>query len=233
MNRVAIIQSNYVPWRGFFDLVSRCDSFVIYDSVQYAKRHWHNRNKLRTPAGTAWITIPVATKSQFEQPIHDVEISGPWAEKHWQTLRFNYSRAPHYERLAGDLERLYAQAETMRRLTEVNELFFRAICGWLGLGAAIIRDTQLTSHGKKTERLLSMCKELNATHYLSGPSAKSYLDESLFATQGIAVEWMDYSGYPPYRQCWPGFEPEVSMLDVLLNAGPDARHLLQREGPPP
>ena len=111
LKRIAIIQSAYVPWRGFFDLIGRCDEYVIFDTVQYAKRHWHNRNKVMTAGGPVWITIPVATKSRFEQPIQEVRVSEPWAEKHWRTIAFNYRRAPHYAALAPRLEALSRQPQ--------------------------------------------------------------------------------------------------------------------------
>src|SRR3989304_6083893 len=92
--RIAIIQSCYVPWKGFFDLIGRCDDYVIFDSVQYVKRHWHNRNRIKTANGLEWLTIPVISKSRYEQPIDEVEIEKPWAEKHWRALELAYHRAP-------------------------------------------------------------------------------------------------------------------------------------------
>jgi hypothetical protein len=187
MKRIAIIQSAYIPWRGFFDLIARCDEYVIFDTVQFAKRHWHNRNKLVTPNGPVWLTIPVATKSKFEQ--------------------------------------LYRLAGEKSLLTETNEIFLRGISRILGISTAITRDRGYEPQGARSERLLDICRKAGATHYLSGPSARSYLDESLFADAGIKVEWMEYPAYPPYPQVWGEFEPAVSVLDMLFNAGPDCRQL--------
>jgi len=127
MKRIAIIQSAYIPWRGFFDLIGRCDEYAIFDTVQFAKRHWHNRNKIATANGPIWITVPVATKSRFEQPIDEVEIHEKWAEKHWRALTLNYSRAPHFATLSPRIEALYAAAAEETLLTRVNEMFLREI----------------------------------------------------------------------------------------------------------
>lgn len=219
-HRVAIVQSAYVPWKGFFDLIARCDEYVIFDQVQFAKRHWHNRNLLKTPQGTTWITIPVDTKSRFEQAIEDVRISqGDWAERHWRTIKGNYSRAPHFARLGPIIEDLYGRAGGQPALTSINELLLRALCGLLGIRTRISRDTSYAATGTKTDRLLDICLKAGATHYLSGPAAKSYLEEAKFAAAGIAVEWMTYGGYPPYPQQWGPFEPAVSILDLLFNVG--------------
>ncbi len=218
MRRIAIIQSAYIPWRGFFDLIDRCDQYVIYDQMQFVKRHWHNRNRIRTPQGAGWLTIPVVSKSRFEQPIDEVVVSDPtWAERHWATLRGSYARCPGFVETAAWLQPLYESLAHEPRLTVINERFLRAVAGRLGVTTEIVRDAPLGATGSKTARLLDVCLKLGATHYLSGPSARSYLDESAFAEAGIAVEWMGYEGYPTYPQAWGAFEPAVSIVDLLLN----------------
>src|SRR5262249_35429503 len=125
--RVAIIQSAYIPWRGFFDLISRCDEYIIFDSVQYAKRHWHNRNQIKTANGIKWLTIPVLTKSRFEQPIDQVEIAKPWAEEHWHGLQHAYGRAPYFAELAPRVRSWYEAIESEPLLTRINEFLLRAV----------------------------------------------------------------------------------------------------------
>ena len=154
MKRIAIIQSAYVPWRGFFDLIGRCDEYVILDTVQYAKRHWHNRNKVMTAGGPVWITIPVATKSRFEQPIQEVRVSEPWAEKHWRTIAFNYRRAPHYERWRRAWRPLFEAVRKEMYLTRINERFLREIATMLGLKTKITRDTVYAPTGIKDGTLV-------------------------------------------------------------------------------
>jgi len=221
MKRIAIIQSAYVPWRGFFDLIGRCDEYVIFDSVQYARRHWHNRNKIITPGGPIWITIPVATKSRFEQPIEEVTISEPWAERHWRTFVANYRRAAHFDSLSPRIERWFEVAAKEVLLTCINEIFLREVASLLRLRTTFTRDTKYHPTGSKSARLIDICTKANATHYLSGPSARAYLDETAFRNAGIVLEWMTYPSYPPYTQVWGGFVPAVSILDLLFNAGSD------------
>ncbi len=220
--RIAVIQSCYVPWRGFFDLIGRCDQYVIFDRTQYVKRHWHNRNRIKTASGVEWFTIPVISKGRYGQPIDEVEIEKPRAEKHWRTLELAYRRAPFFEALAPTVRDWYERAAKEKRLTEVNALFLREIASLLGLGTRIVRDTDYPTQGVKTERLLGIARAAGADCYLSGPSAKAYFDESLFASAGIGVEWMSYEGYPEYRQLHGPFEPAVSVLDLLFNVGSEA-----------
>ena len=225
--RICIIQSCYIPWKGFFDLIGRCDEYVIFDRVQYARRHWHNRNRIKTANGVEWLTIPVVTRGRFEQPIDEVEIekSGPgkhWAEKHWRALELAYKRTPFFESLAPRIEDLYERAGKEARLTEVNEIFLRGIAGLLGLETRFTRDTAYPSSGARTERLLAIASAAGADRYLSGPSARDYFDEALFHSAGIATEWMSYDGYPEYPQLHGGFEHAVTVLDLLFNTGPEA-----------
>lgn len=228
--RIAIIQSCYVPWRGFFDLIGRCDEYVIFDTVQYTKRHWHNRNRIRTAAGLEWLTIPVLSKGRYEQPIDEVEIEKPWTEKHWRALELAYRRAPFFEALAPTVRGWYERADKEKLLTEVNTLFLREIATLLGLGTRIVRDAAYPLQGAKTERLLEIARAAGADCYLSGPSARAYLDEALFATAGIRVEWMSYEGYPEYPQLHGGFEATVSVIDLIFNVGPDAPRYLHAVG---
>jgi WbqC-like protein family len=230
--RVSIVQSCYIPWKGFFDLIGQCDEYVIFDSVQYVKRHWHNRNRIKTANGLEWLTIPVVSKGRFEQPIDEVEIEKPWADKHWRTLELAYKRAPFFQQYAPAVKGWYELADKKTKLTDVNAVFLSGICGTLGLKTRITRDTAYPAHGVKTERLLGIVRAVGADRYLSGPSARTYLDESTFRTAGITPEWMDYQGYPEYPQLHGGFEHAVSVLDLLFNTGPGAPRYLTRTAAP-
>jgi hypothetical protein len=225
--RISIIQSCYIPWRGFFDLIGRCDQYVMFDHVQYSKRHWHNRNIVKTAAGPQWLTIPVISKGRYEQTIDAVEIEKPWAEQHWRALELAYRRAPFFDSLGQTVHRWYERAAKQALLTEVNAIFLGEIAGLLGLGTRIVRDTAYPAGGVKSERLLQIVRAAGADRYLSGPSAKAYFDEPLFAKAGIEVEWMSYDGYAEYPQLHGPFEPAVSVLDLLFNVGPDAPRYLR------
>jgi hypothetical protein len=225
--RIAIIQSCYVPWKGFFDLISRCDEYVVLDSVQFAKRHWHNRNRIKGPDGTRWLTIPVATKGRFTQPIDEVEIVEPWTERHWRALAAAYGRTDHFPTMGPRIQGWYEAIADERSLTAVNLHFFRAIIAELGLTVRLTRDRDYAPGGTKTQRLVEICRAAGATHYLSGPSARDYLDDDLFAHAGIAVEWMSYGPYPTYAQGGGNFVHEVSIFDLLFHLGADAKSFIR------
>jgi WbqC-like protein family len=225
--RVAIIQSCYVPWKGFFDLIGRCDQYVIFDSAQFVKRHWHNRNRIKTATAMQWLTIPVKTKDRHKQSIDEVEIEKPWADKHWRALELAYRRAPFFAQLAPTVQGWYGRADAEKRLTDVNEIFLRGIADLLGVTTRIVRDASYPGEGARTERLVAIARGVGADCYLSGPSAKAYLEERMFTSAGIGVEWMSYEGYPEYPQLHGGFEHTVSVLDLLFNVGSDARSYLR------
>jgi hypothetical protein len=230
MKRVGMVQSSYVPWKGFFDLIGRCDEFLLLDEAQYTRRDWRNRNKIKTAAGVAWLTIPVVVKGRYHQRIDEVRIAEPdWARKHLRTILQAYASAPHLETHRQWLDQTYAAAAELERLSDVNRLFLSGICARLGIDTELRWSTDYTSRGERSERLLSLCEEAGATEYLSGPSARDYLDEELFAKAGIGVAFMDYDGYPEYAQPHPPFEHGVSILDLLLCTGPDAPDYLKRE----
>ena len=219
---VAILQSNYVPWKGYFDLMARVDEFVLYDDVQYTRRDWRNRNRFKTPAGVRWLTIPVQVKGRYLQRVDETFTSDPgWAEQHWRTLRSWYGKAPFFQRYEPELESLY-RGSREHRLSAINRRFLEGLRDLLGIRTSLTASSDYETSGQKTERLLGICKAAGATSYLSGPAAREYLDEELFRVSGIAVEWMSYEGYPEYPQLHGPFEHGVSVLDLLLNVGEEA-----------
>jgi len=226
--RVAILQSSYIPWKGYFDIIDRVDEFILFDDVQFTRRDWRSRNRIKTAQGPLWLTIPVASKGRFTQTIEETEIAGAWAEKHWAALRHAYARAPHFPGLAPRIEALYSAAARERRLSEVNRLLIDGICGLLGITTPRTWSRDYAVAGAKTERLVALCRAAGATVYLSGPSAQAYLRPEMFETAGVTLEWMDYAGYPPYPQLHGEFEHGVSILDLLFSVGPDARRYMQR-----
>ena len=221
--RVAIVQSSYVPWKGYFDLVARADEFILLDDVQYTRRDWRNRNRIKTPHGLLWLTVPVRTRGRFEQRIEQVVISDPaWADRHWSTLRHAYRAAPAFDAVAPAIEALYAACR-QPLLTEVNEHLLRGVCRLLGIETPISRGARMPAGTDPTERLVTMCRQAGATEYLAGPSSWAYLRESAFADAGIAVTTMRYGPYRPYAQLYGPFEDRVSVLDVLFHTGDQAR----------
>lgn len=226
--RVAILQSNYIPWKGYFDLIASVDEFILYDDMQYTRRDWRNRNRIKTPHGPLWLTIPVHVKGRFHQRIRDVEISDPsWAARHWRSLRHAYSRAPFWNDYRELLESLYLDCRETH-LSAVNRRFLTALCDWLNIRTPIRDSSEFHLIDGKTERLVDICRQAGATRYLSGPAAKGYIAPELFSRAGIELEWMDYSGYPEYDQLYPPFDHHVSVLDLILCTGPNARDYLRR-----
>lgn len=224
---VAIVQSSYIPWRGYFDLIGLADEFVLYDDAQYTKRDWRNRNRIKTPQGLQWLTIPVQVKGKYLQRICETQIESPdWAARHWKAFVHNYASAPHFDRYRAFFEELYLGSEE-RFLSAINRRFLEAICGLLGIETTFTWSTDYGGEGTKTERLVDLCRQARATVYLSGPRAKEYMDESLFDEAGIKLTYMDYSGYPEYPQLHPPFDPAVTVLDLLFNTGEDAPRYLK------
>jgi hypothetical protein len=220
--RVAIVQSNYVPWRGYFDLIASVDEFILLDDVQYTRRDWRNRNRIKTSRGTRWLTIPVEVSGRYTQSIYDTRVADPsWPARHWDTVRQSYAKTAGFKQLGGFVEELYATAPGPR-LTDVNRHFLRRVCERLGIATPLTLSLDYEPRGVKTERLLDICVKAGATEYVSGPAARDYLDESRFRDSGIAVSWFEYGPYPGYEQVHPPFDPQVSILDVLLCAGDQA-----------
>jgi hypothetical protein len=225
--RAAILQSNYIPWKGYFDIIGLVDVFVIYDDVQYSKNHWHNRNLIKTQHGLKWLTVPVSKADGAFPSIDAVRIASPFAESHRRSILQAYSKATHYDAFAPMLSALYEEAQHCGLLTELNLMFIRAIAARLGIATEIIRSRDLGVSGERSQRLVSICETVGAKTYLSGPSAQAYLDERLFEEADIRVEWMDYSGYPPYEQLHGPFAHGVSIIDLIMNQGPQAASLMK------
>jgi hypothetical protein len=228
MKKVAILQSNYIPWKGYFDIIQKADVFVIYDEVQYTKNDWRNRNMIKTPTGMQWLTIPVSQQS-LNQKICETRISkSNWNMKHWNALAGNYAKAPFFRHFEHELKTLYTSIDT-EFLSEINRQFIEKINTILEIPTEIVDSRLLDLKGDKNERLLDAVKKLNGTHYISGPAAKSYLDVNEFEKASIQVEWMDYSGYPTYSQLFEPFNHNVTVLDLLFNEGPNAKNFLNRQ----
>jgi hypothetical protein len=220
--KVAIVQSNYIPWKGYFDLINLVDEFILFDDMQYTRRDWRNRNIIKTPAGLKWLTIPVAVKGNFSQKIKDTIISDPrWARRHWDSIVHSYSKARHFGLYREQFKELYLNCDE-RFLSRINYLFLSAICKILGIATTISWSENYVSVDGKTARLVSLCQQAGATTYISGPAARDYLDESLFESGRIKLQYMDYSSYPEYNQLFQPFEHSVSIIDLIFNEGPEA-----------
>lgn len=223
--RVAIVQSNYIPWKGYFDLIASVDAFVLYDDVQFTKNDWRNRNRIKTDRGLEWLSVPVG--QDIRREIREVQIpDSKWQQKHWATLQTNYGRAPHFRKCAEWLRPIYLET-VHENLSDLNRRLIEAICSFLAIGTPLHWSWDFPSGEGKTDRLVEICHLLQAAKYVSGPAAKAYLDCDRFLRRGIEVTWFDYSGYLEYPQLGAPFEHAVSILDLLFHCGQDSGRFMK------
>ena len=227
MKKIAILQSNYIPWKGYFDLINSVDEFVIYDDMQYTRRDWRNRNKIKTPKGLKWLSIPVEVKGKYFQKINETLVSDKsWSVAHWQTIKQLYSKTPYYKDYKDLFEDFYMNNQE-EHLSLINARLIELVNSILGIQTKITWSSDYELIEGQTEKLLGICQQGGADVYLSGPAAKEYFDEALAKKMGIQVEWMDYSGYPEYQQLYPPFEHGVTILDLIFNEGPGATSFMK------
>lgn len=229
--RLAVLQSNYIPWKGYFDLMAAADLFIVYDSVQYTKNDWRNRNILLSKSGPVWLTIPVNTAGRLEQSINDATIGDDrWARKHWQTVSQLLARRPHFHHFEPDWAKWFVDLGEMTHLHDVNVYLLHKIAEQLNIATQLADDTQFDLvPDSPTGKLVQLCEMAGASRYLTGPAGLNYLELDLFSAKGIGVDVIDYGHYPTYAQTSDEFRHGVSVLDLLANAGASAeRHLLRR-----
>jgi hypothetical protein len=225
MTRVAVLQSNYIPWKGYFDIIRNVDILVFYDDVQFTKNDWRNRNRIKTQAGTQWLTVP--TGADIHRTICEVALTDPrWQKKHWKSLLQSYRRCPHFGDYEAFFEEVYLQTR-WHNLSELNQYLIRHIATTiLGFSTSFRSSTEFKLTGRKGERLLDLLKQIGADTYLSGPSARDYIDPRAFQDAGIELEYMNYSGYSEYPQLYPPFAHNVSIVDLLFHMGPKTPHYM-------
>jgi hypothetical protein len=225
---VSINQPAYLSWLGYFHRIAISDAHIVLDHVQLEKNSFTNRNKIRTTKGWCWLTVPVQTAGKFGGlPIKEVEIANQklWAFKHWQTLRFNYSKAPFFDQHAAFFEGIYARR--WEKLGELAHEITRYLLDAFGIASKLYFSSQMAASGKKDELVLNLCRELGATVYLSGPLGRDYLREELFRHERIALRYDDYR-HPVYAQVYPGFEPYMAAIDLLFNCGPASLEIITK-----
>ena len=219
MKKIIITQSNYIPWKGYFDSLAMVDEFVIYDDMQYTKRDWRNRNLIKTSNGLKWLTIPVEVKGKYLQKINETKIADlKWKDDHLRLIKQNYSKSACYKEVFPWIENLYLNCN-FELLTEVNQYFIEAINDFLNIKVKIFRSEDFNLAEDRTERLLNICLARGASDYYTGPAAKSYMNEDLFNSNKVQVHYFNYDGYPEYRQLYGTFEHGLSIFDLLLNEG--------------
>ena len=222
--RVAIVQSSYIPWRGHFDIIDSVDTFVFLDDVQYTRRSWRTRNAIRTESGTRWLTIPVLGASQ-NRMIFEMEIdeSSGWRKKHLEIFRQSYRGAKYFD----EAYRLFKEVLGIEHsnLSGFNQAATKLISAYLGIETNFASSTTLSTSGSKTDKLLAILRKLGATSYLSGPTARGYLDHAKLHQHGISTWYKTYD-YPDYPQYHGNFDGAVSVLDLIANCGQDCKPLI-------
>jgi len=226
-----MLQPNYIPWKGVFDLISRVDVFVFYDDVQYTTKDWRNRNKIKTPNGDLWLTVPVKTRNARSQLIYQAEIdnSTPWQDKHLKSLWASYRKTKFFTDYEELLEQIY-QANTWTSIADLNIFSTKLIAESLGIDVEWQRSSNLGhSGGKNGEKIIKICKQLGCNYFINGPSSRPFMDQSLFDKSGVVLDYIKYN-YPEYQQAHGEFNHNVSILDVLFNVGPSAKEFVCRGG---
>lgn len=224
MTRVAIIQSSYLPWKGYFDIINDCDIFIFYDEVKYSKNGWRNRNRIKLQGEAKWLTVPVIY--DCNTTIAQVKIANnQWQRKHRSTIMHAYNKCAHYGESADLLDSIYRNKE-WHSLSELNQETTKLICRRLGIKTEIKCSTAFTKHGGRSQRLIDIIKAVGGTEYISGPKAKSYINENDFKRNNISITWKDYTGYPTYQQSTGLFMHELSIIDLIINTGKAAPSLI-------
>lgn len=217
---LAGVQPFYIPWKGYFDLIASADEFIIGDDLQFVRHGWCNRNRIKTSSGPRWLTIPVAQKGRSGQKLNTTTaVSNTWINKHLNALSLSYSKAPHWREYQSWLTDLYAGCQSSN-LASIDVHFTTAICELLKIKTPVTLATAYDAPAERNERIIFLCKAVDASVYLSGPAAETYIDLERFTTAGIEVRYKRYD-FEPYSQLYPPFEHGVTILDVILNCGPD------------
>ena len=235
MKSVAVLQSYYISWKGYFYIIHDVETFIFYDDVQFTKNDWRNRNKCKTAQGTQWLSIP--TGKDLDRLIGEVKLENKsWQEKHWKTILQNYSHAPFFNDYKDFFRNIYLEKE-WEFLSELNHFLIEHISvDFLGIKVEFLDSRNFRLSGTRQERLISLLGQVDAGKYVSGPSAKTYIDETVFREKNIQVVWKEYAGYPEYKQFFPPFDHQVTILDLLFHTGPKAPWFIwgwREDGGPP
>lgn len=223
---VSINQPAYLPWLGYFHRIATSDIHIVLDHVQFEKNSVVNRNRIRTKQGWIWLTVPLRTKGRFgDLGIDRVEINNgvDWKRKHWRSLCLNYGSAPHYDAHAELLRDIYAREWTT--LSDLLRAMLPRFLECLGIRTQIVYSSTMEVTGKKSELILNLCRLAKADVYLSGSLGREYLDEEAFRRSNIAVAYQEYR-HPTYSQVFRGFEPNMSVVDLIFNEGAASSSIL-------
>lgn len=225
--KIAILQPNYIPWKGVFDLINKVDVFVFFDDVQYTKKDWRNRNLIKTSNGATWLTVPVLTKGVRDQLINEARIDSNvnWQSKHYKAIVAAYKKAPFFSEYEHILDEIYLKNK-WELIADLDVFSTKLLAKELGIEADwVLSSTLNVSGSKEGERVVNICDKLGCDYFINGPAAKPFMDQGVFDKAGITLDYIEYD-YQEYDQLYPPFNHYVSVLDVLFNCGPDAKRLI-------
>ncbi len=226
--RVAIMQPTYLPWLGYFGMIDQVDTFIIFDSVQFAKRSWQQRNQIKTANGPKWLTVPISSKGKRGQLINEVEID---TTRNFQTtqiasLESNYRKSPYFLEYSPELFSLLEKSHV--HLSELTVELIEWFCGMLGITTPIKYSSKMENAGTKADLLAMLCGQVNATEYISAPGSREYLEQSdAFDKRGIPIKYNEYD-HPVYPQLFGDFTPYMSIVDLIFNAGPESLSIIRK-----
>lgn len=227
-----IMQPTYLPWMGFFEMIDATDIYVVFDHVQFVKKYWDQRNRIKTANGVIWLTIPVHNAPQ-ETRICDVKVSydnGNPLEKHWKTIALSYKKAPYFNEYKSIFEKIYSKEYSLLR--DLNIELIETVCAILGIKTKIMFSSKMDLGDKdmnRTERVVNLCKKTGITKLYDAKGAQDLLDTSLFKKEGIEIIFQDFQ-HPEYPQLWGEFIPYLSVIDLLFNCGPDSIKYIKKGG---
>lgn len=226
--KIGILQPGYLPWLGFFEQIYKTDLFAILDDVQYDKKSWRNRNKIRTKDGWIWLTVPVLTKGAFSQQIKDVKINNDlsWQRKHLKAIEINYNQAPFYKDYIDFFKEIYSKK--WENLVELDMVIVEFIMKQLNLTTKLLFSSSLGVSGNKNEKILNICKQLKADILYDGASAENFIDKEMFSKEGVNIEFQHYE-HPVYPQIFKPFIPYMSVVDLLFNCGPQSMAVINQK----
>lgn len=227
MSKIIITQSNYIPWKGYFTTMRKATHIILYYYAQYTRRDWRNRNKIVTPSGPTWLSIPIDVKGKYLQKINEAKVkNNDWCLDHWNKIVQNYKNAPCFKEYSQYFEDLYLEKFTeLDYLSDVNRVMLLRCIELLGIEIEVLDSREFSIRGGKTGKLINICKDLEANEYFTGPAARGYMEEQMFPENGIKLTYYDLDGFPEYKQMWEGFDHHVSILDMFFNLGSDtAKH---------
>ena len=226
--RIAIMQPGYLPWLGFFELMHHCELFVIFDDVQYTKKDWRSRNRIRTKDGWMWLSVPVQTKNRQFQGIHEAVIdhSSNWRHKHIKAIEVNYGRAPHFQEFFPVLKEIIGFK--WERLVDLDLELIQWLAGTFGIQREIVRSSQLRVSGGREDRIMAVCEALGARELYDTKASAAFLDRISFERRGIRLEFQDYL-HPVYQQVYDPFHSHLSAIDLLFNHGSESGGIILKK----